>query len=81
MTRPRSKRSNAWRSIGGGKRTWRVVRVAFWEEEMCFKGLEGGSFGSPGGREVEDVVRVVRREVRRARGLGSEVAIFVGGEM
>jgi len=43
---------------------------------MFFRGLDGVLFGCLSGRSFGDVVRVVRREVRRARGVGSAVAIF-----
>lgn len=43
VTRFRSSKSSAWRSIGGGKSTWRVVRRALWEEGSDFKGLLGVS--------------------------------------
>lgn len=42
-TRPRSRRSRDRRSMGGGKRTWSVLRSFFCSAEMALSGLEGSS--------------------------------------
>lgn len=67
-TRPRSKRSSACNSIGGGKSTCSVVRSAHCDDGMDFSGLEGAEYGSLMTFEIEGcwdgMVRVVRRDVK-----------------
>lgn len=66
VTRPRSRRSSAWRRVGGGKSTCSVVRRDLWALERVWSGLHGGLVwvvGAAAGREL-------RMEVRRARGVG-----------
>lgn len=67
VTKPLSKRSRAWRSIPGGKRTWRVVSRARWDCGRAFRG-----FVVDGGRVLG---RVLNMEVMMLRGLG-RVVIF-----
>lgn len=43
VTSPLSKRSKAWRRVGGGIRTWRVVRRARTWGGRLWRGFEGGS--------------------------------------
>jgi hypothetical protein len=43
VTNPRSNRSSAWRSVGGGKSTCRVARRDFWFAGRDFNGFEGAS--------------------------------------
>lgn len=80
VTRPRSRRSSACRSMGGGKRTCRVERKALWGAGRSLSGFVGGSalLVVPGGG-TGMVEMVFRRAVTKCRGVGRVlVMMFVG---
>lgn len=78
VTRPRSRRSRAWRSMGGGKRTWRVVRSARCGGVSVFSGLLRGSWSGLALCAVDGVeVRLLMAEVRSCWGVGRVDGLFI----
>lgn len=70
VTRPRSRRSSAWRKIEGN-RTWRVTRRERWVAFRAFRGLLLALFGRPDTVGGNDCGRESKIEVRRSRGEGN----------